>query len=67
MIHDAAMIARLMIHGAAGIVRIAGHDAAMIGRWMIHDAWVGRGTTPAMPGMGRLWDFATTWHHRDDE
>jgi hypothetical protein len=52
-IHDAAGVGRSMIHDAAGIARSMIHDAAGIGRSMIHRAWVGQGTTPAMPGMGR--------------
>jgi hypothetical protein len=48
----------------AGIGRAMIHDAAVIGRSMIHDAPGGLTPTPAMPGMGRLWGFATTWHHR---
>jgi hypothetical protein len=36
------------------------HDAAGIGRGsMIHDGPGGLKPTPAMPGVGRLWDLAT--------
>jgi hypothetical protein len=57
---DAAGYGRSMIHDAAGYGRSMIHDAAGYGRSMIHDAAGGLKPTPAMPGMGRLWDFATT-------
>jgi hypothetical protein len=75
VVRDAAGIGRSMIHDAAGIGRNADHDAAGIGRIADHDAagivgswgrmpWVGRGTTPAMPGMDGRGLLPPTWHHR---
>ncbi len=43
------------------------HDAAGIVRWMLHDAPGGLTPTPAMPGMGRLWWFATKVTSSDDD
>jgi hypothetical protein len=59
MRHDATGIGRGLIHDAAEYGRSMIHDAAGIVRWMIHDAPGGLTPTPAMPGMGRLWGFAT--------